>query len=284
MELRHLITLKTIAETGGFKKAAERLDYAQSSVTTHIQELEAEIGKPLFDRLGRNVVLTYYGERLHSYAVKIIELHEQALNTDEEPTGDLVIGISEALTIGRVPPILLEYKRKNPKVNLNLKSVKNYDVPTLLQNGDIDLVLVMEKEDWDISDLYTENLKRERMVLIRPPEQEEMTETILYTEQACSYKSVFNEYLKFQEVEVKESIDFQSIEAIKECVKIGLGISMMPYFSVKEELENNKLSGEEIGSEHPTIATFLAYHKDKWISPAISSMISLIKSHAKNWC
>src|SRR5690625_2396626 len=128
MELRHLITLKTIVERGGFKKAAEHLGYAQSSVTTHIQELEAEVGKPLFDRLGRKVILTHYGERLLSYAIKIIDLHAQALNPDEEPTGDLIIGISESLTIGRIPPILLEYKRSYPKVNLSLKSIENYDV------------------------------------------------------------------------------------------------------------------------------------------------------------
>lgn len=284
MELRHLITLKTIAETGGFKKAAESLGYAQSSVTTHIQELESEVGKPLFDRLGRNVILTHYGERLLSYAVKIIDLHEQALNTDEEPTGDLVIGISESLTIGRVPPILLEYKKTYPKVNLTLRSIENYEVPTYLQNGDIDVALVMEKEDWNISELYTKKLKRERMVLIRPPEQEVTTDTILYTERTCSYKSVFDEYLKFKEVDVKESLDFQSIEAIKQCVKSGLGISMVPYFSVKEELENHQLIGEVIAPQHPTIATFLAYHKDKWVSPAIRSMISLIKSYAKSWC
>jgi len=283
MELRHLITLKTIVERGGFKKAAEHLGYAQSSVTTHIQELEAEVGKPLFDRLGRKVILTHYGERLLSYAIKIIDLHAQALNPDEEPTGDLIIGISESLTIGRIPPILLEYKRSYPKVNLSLKSIENYDVATHLQNGDIDLALVLEKEDWNISELYSEKLKRERMVLIRPPEKEEATETILYTERSCSYKSVFDEYLKYKQVDVKESLDFQSIEAIKQCVKSGLGISMVPYFSVKEELESNKLNGEVIAPEHPAIATFLAYHKDKWLSPSINSMISLIRSHADNW-
>ena len=56
MELRHLITLKTIVEKGGFKKPAEHLGYAQSSVTAHIKELEEEAGKPLFDRLGKKVV------------------------------------------------------------------------------------------------------------------------------------------------------------------------------------------------------------------------------------
>lgn len=201
---------------------------------------------------------------------------------DEEPTGDLIIGISESLTIGRIPPILLEYKRAYPKVNISLKSIENYHIASQLQNGEVDIALVLEKEDWSLPEIYCEKLKRERMVLISPPEKEE-TRTVLYTERSCSYKSVFDEYLRFKQIDVKESLDFQSIEAIKQCVRSGLGISMVPYFSVKEELENNKLTGEEVAPEHPAIATFLAFHKDKWLSPSMSSMISLIRSHAENW-
>ena len=47
MELRQLITFRTIVEVGGFKRAAERLDYAQSSITTHIKQLEKELGSPV---------------------------------------------------------------------------------------------------------------------------------------------------------------------------------------------------------------------------------------------
>jgi DNA-binding transcriptional LysR family regulator len=283
MELRHLITLKTIVEKGGFKKAAEHLGYAQSSVTNHIKELEEEVGNPLFDRLGKKVILTHYGQRFLSYAVKIIDLYTQALNTDEEPTGDLTIGISESLTICRVPSILLEYKKSHPKVNISLKSLDHYDITSSLQNGDIDLALVLEKDDWLLPLLHCERLKRERMVLISPPEKEEDMRTVLYTERTCSYKSVFEEYIRYKQMDVKDSLDFQSIEAIKQCVRSGLGISMVPYFSVKEEIESNKLKGEEVAPEHPSISTFLAYHKDKWLSPSMNSMISLIRSHAENW-
>ncbi|MFD0049578.1 LysR family transcriptional regulator [Actinomycetes bacterium NPDC127524] len=282
MELRHLITLKTIVERGGFKKAAEHLGYAQSSITAHIKELEEELGKPLFDRLGKKVVLTQYGRHFLPYAVKIIDLYSQALNTNEEPTGDLTIGISESLTIGRIPSILLEYKRTYPKVNLSLKSIENYQVASSLQNGDIDLALILEKDDWSLPELHFERLKREKMVLISPIKHEN-TRTVLYTERSCSYKSVFDHYINFKQMDVKESLDFQSIEAIKQCVRSGLGISLVPYFSVKEELESQKLHGEEVEPEHPAISTFLAYHKDKWLSPSINSMIALIKRHSTKW-
>ncbi len=58
MELRHLVTFKSILDLGGFTKAAENLGYAQSTVTMHIQALEEQVGAPLFDRLGKKVVLS----------------------------------------------------------------------------------------------------------------------------------------------------------------------------------------------------------------------------------
>ncbi|KZD45582.1 putative transcriptional regulator YwqM [Bacillus cereus] len=282
MEIRHLITFKTIVEKGGFNKTAEHLGYAQSSITTHIKELEKELGRPLFDRLGKKVMLTQYGHEFLSYATKIIELHNQSLNIDKEPQGDLTLGISESLTIGRIPSILLEYKTKYPKVNLALKSLENYDVTKSLQNGEIDIALLLEKDGWRQEELHSEKLIRERMVLISPL-NEALFHTALYSELRCSYKSVFDEYIRHQEIDIKESLEFQSIEAIKQCVKSGLGVSLVPYFSVKEELESNKLKGKFVSQQHSSISTYLTYHKDKWLSPSIIRMIELIQNHAKAW-
>lgn len=61
MELRHLQTFITIVELEGFTKAAEHLGYAQSTITSHIQILENELGEALFDRLGKKIVLTSVG-------------------------------------------------------------------------------------------------------------------------------------------------------------------------------------------------------------------------------
>lgn len=282
MEIRHLITFKTIVEKGGFNKTAEHLGYAQSSITTHIKELEQELGRPLFDRLGKKVMLTQYGQQFLTYATKIIELYNQSLNIDKEPQGDLILGISESLTICRVPAILLDYKMKYPKVRLLIKSLENDDVATSLKNGDIDLALILEKDDWQQEDLYAEKLIQERMVKISSS-QKILTNTALFAEAKCSYKSVFDEYIRNQAIDIRESLEFQSIEAIKHCVKNGLGFSVVPYFSVKEELEDKKLQGEFVPQQHATISTFLTYHKDKWLSPSIIRMIEIIRKHAQKW-
>ena len=62
MELRQLRTFQTIVEQGSYLRAAEVLGYTQSAVTAQIQQLERELGYPLFERLGRRMVLTAMGQ------------------------------------------------------------------------------------------------------------------------------------------------------------------------------------------------------------------------------
>lgn len=283
MELRHLITFKTIVNKNGFNKAAEHLGYAQSSITTHVKELEKELGRPLFDRLGKRVILTHFGEQYLPYANQIIELYEQSLTIDKEPQGDLTIGISESLTICRIPLILLEFKQKYPKVSLYVKSLENYDVTKSLQSGDIDLALVLENKNWTQEELYIEELVREIMVFISPHSKGDTLNTALYSDLRCSYKSVFDDYIISNELYIKDSIEFQSIEAIKQCVKNGLGVSLVPFFSVKEELKNGLFKGEKVSNQQNSLSTYLTYHKNKWLSPSINSMIELVQKHAKTW-
>ncbi|MEK4670135.1 LysR family transcriptional regulator [Niallia sp. FSL R7-0271] len=283
MELRHLITFKTIVEKNGFNKAAEHLGYAQSSITTHVKELEKVLGNPLFDRLGKKIILTHFGKQFLPYANQIIELYNQSLTIEKEPQGELTIGISESLTICRIPQILLEFKQKYPKVSLHVKSLENYDVTKSLQSGDIDLALILEKENWKQEELHIGELVKERMVFIQPKNKKDALNTALYSDLRCSYKSVFDEYISLNQLDIKDSLEFQSIEAIKHCVKAGLGVSLVPYFSVKEELKGGIFIGEEVTKEQNSLSTYLAYHKDKWLSPSISSMISLVQKHSITW-
>lgn len=72
MDLRHLHTFKTIAEAGSFVQAAERLQYAQSTITLQIQQLEEELGVELFDRRRRKIQLTSAGYTLLIHAQHVL--------------------------------------------------------------------------------------------------------------------------------------------------------------------------------------------------------------------
>src|SRR5262245_13626548 len=107
MELRQLLTFQTIAETGSFTRAAERLGYVQSNVTAHIQALEGELGVVLFDRLGRQVRLTLAGRRLLDYAGRILTLADEACDAVSHAlSGEVLISAPETLCAHRLPVLL----------------------------------------------------------------------------------------------------------------------------------------------------------------------------------
>ena len=74
MTITQLETFLKIAETKNFTSAANELGYAQSTVTTQIKQLEDELGCLVFERLGKTIILTPEGERLLSYAEKLLQL------------------------------------------------------------------------------------------------------------------------------------------------------------------------------------------------------------------
>ncbi len=90
-------------------------------------------------------------------------------------------------------------------------------------------------------------------------------------------------YIQEKQIEVKNRLNFSSLEAIKQCVLSGLGFSILPYFSVEKELASKQIQGESIQLNHTGNATFIVYHKNKQLSAAIKSIISLIKEHRLQW-
>ncbi|WP_269431679.1 LysR family transcriptional regulator [Bacillus sp. JCM 19034] len=164
MELRHLITFHTIVKMDGFKKAADELGYAQSSITGHIKELEDELGKPLFDRLGRKVTLTQAGKDFLPFAREIIQLYSKSKevlhSSDAIPSGQLTIGASESIMIYWLPDIIMEFKEKYPKVELILKSIDYDNLSNQLKNGEIDVALLIELSNWQQNHLVVNKLKK----------------------------------------------------------------------------------------------------------------------------
>ncbi|WP_206185655.1 LysR family transcriptional regulator, partial [Staphylococcus ureilyticus] len=149
MEIRHLKTFVSIVKCGGFTHAADVLGYAQSTVTAHIHELENELKKPLFDRIGKKVILNETGKILFPKAMEIINLEKQArdINNDEELSGDISIGAPETLLTYKLPTLLKKMKLQYPKVNIQIKHLQPHTLKYELKNGNIDLALVLEQEN-----------------------------------------------------------------------------------------------------------------------------------------
>src|SRR5579864_8824673 len=102
MEIHQLRYFCTVARTGSFTRAAEQLGIAQPSLSQQIRTLEKQIGNPLFERLGRSVRLTAYGEALRQPALDILQHVAEA----QSSLASLQEGIRGKLRIGVIPTIM----------------------------------------------------------------------------------------------------------------------------------------------------------------------------------
>ncbi|WP_199620756.1 LysR family transcriptional regulator [Paenibacillus alkalitolerans] len=287
MELRHLITFKTIVDAGGFKKAAEELGYAQSSITAHIKELETELGYPLFDRMGKSITLTEAGRRFLPYAVDIINLYsksKEVLDDNDEPSGPLTIGATESVMIYWLPNVIMDFMNQYPKVELTLKPLDYPHISEQLKKGDIDIAMLVELSSWSPKELTIYSLKNEQLSLVQTAKTSNISETMLYTEKSCSYRSVFEEYLKMEGRTSVTKVELPSIEAIKKCVLCGLGKSFLPCFTIKDEVERGELVELPSNAENYPISIFVSVHKNKWRSTTVDAFLNLIMGSKNQYC
>ncbi|MFV1861563.1 LysR family transcriptional regulator [Bacillus amyloliquefaciens] len=293
MELKQLITFITAAEHVNFTLTAKMLNYAQSSVTSQIKSLEEEIGTPLFERLGKRLFLTEAGKTFKSYAEKIIALTEEAkmaANQARETTGTLKIGATESQCTYRLPPIIKEFKQAFPQVKLIFKPyISNEQAKEQLLQGQLDITFILDVNRSEDA-LHVESLIQDEIKMVAANDhpfpadspaalKDLQNETLLLTEDGCSYRTLFENTLHDAGV-YPNKLEFVSIEAIKQCVMAGLGIGLLPEMTVKDDIAAGRMKELNWQNECP-VFTQLAWHKDKWMSAPLKAFIDLTRKTFK---
>ncbi|TAM75212.1 LysR family transcriptional regulator [bacterium] len=290
MELRQLATFRTVAKTLNVTRAAEELNYAQSSVTAQIQALEEELETPLFERLGRRIVLTGAGGRLVAYAEQLLRLAGEArsaVGRNGEGVDTLRIGAPESLCAYRLPRMLTAFRKRFPRVQLVFQPGLCPDLRRSVGSGEIDVAFLLEEHQF-AGDLTIETLLREPLVLIAEPRhrlarrarispRDLEGEPILAVEKGCTYRARFEELLAQNGVRPSSTIEFGSNEAIKQCVAAGAGIAILPEIAVRAEIAKGMLTALPLSLASLRFYTVMACHKDKWLSPPLAYLLELAR-------
>ncbi|MBU2703488.1 DNA-binding transcriptional LysR family regulator [Sporomusaceae bacterium BoRhaA] len=288
MDLRQLRTFLCIAKMGSFIQAATHLGYTPSTVTTHIKNLESHLGIKLFDRLGHKINLTSEGRTFKTYAEKIIKLADEAkeaVTPSSTPHGTIILGTAESLSTYRIPTLLQTYRHEYDKVELVLKFENCSKIRDCIRNNELDIALIINRKIEE-PDFIVKCLSLEPMLFITAPNHpfakkiispQNLSETcLILTEPGCSYRATIETLLDKANVRPRTSMEVNSIESIKQLVMLGLGISMLPRFTVEKELQNNQLAVAEPHLPLPLYMTQLIYHKNKWLSPALRAFIKTV--------
>ena len=146
IEFQHLRTFLALAESGNFSQTGRHVGLSQSAVSRHILALEDSLGLRLFERLGRRAVLTSAGKALRTRLESLIReaesLPRMLRDLAEGVQGEVRMGASITAANAILPPLLGDYRRRYPAVELALQPANSARVFETLTRGEVDLAIV----------------------------------------------------------------------------------------------------------------------------------------------
>ena len=254
MNLWHLAIFHAVAESGSVSAGASQLRVSQPAVTRQLRQLEAALGSTLLDRLPRGVRLTESGTLLHDYAQRIFALEKEAETAIHElrqlNTGELAIGASSTIGNYLLPPLLAEYRRHYPGIEISVEISNTQTIEENLLNRRLALGLT---EGRLISpELHAEVFLQDQIVPIasaghplarqhRTRVQALVRETLLQRETGSGTRDFVDQMLQRRHLKFAHTISLGSTEAIKKMVAAGGGVAFVSLLAIQAELRTGTL-------------------------------------------
>lgn len=244
----------TVAQNLSFTRAAETLFLTQSAVSHQIARMERDLGVTLFERLGRRVELTPAGRTLLAQSRRVFSAIEDAANAvkqvDQSDSGTLRIGASATACQFIVPEALREFRECFPNYALSITPGDSPAVSEMLLEGSIDLGLLIKSDrqsKLQFHSLFSDELSLvaspyhpiSQLKKVRPQDLADQ-KLVLYSRASSTWHLLERHFARLK-VPVRDPIELGSIEAIKELVKLGLGIAVLARWVCERELEEGSL-------------------------------------------
>lgn len=293
MEIRQLRALAAIAETRTFTAAAQRVHITQAAISMQIRQLEQELGLPVFVRTPRRCVLTEAGERLLERARRILREHDAALAEMSELSGAthgrLRFGsASSSLSSEPLPRILKELQTDHPHADVSVTSGTSESLVRRIVSGDLDLAFVSLPVE--ARGIQTELLLRDELVAIASPghplaRQRVISaftlagERLILGERGGNTRRLIDQFFTQAGLRPQITMELSRINSIKRMVSEGMGVGIVPFQSVIEDVAAGGLvrwwiEGAQINSE-----LGFAYLGGSYRSPVMQTFMKLCRAH-----
>ena len=294
LDSRQLLAFSTLARVGSFTLAAKELGLTQSAISHAMKALEEDVGCRLCDRAGRRVVLTQAGEQFVQHTEKILaEMTSARTGIDALNTwghSRLRIGASTTACQYILPAVLSEFKQQYPRCTLSIEPGDHLRQLELLDRGQIDLALMLEpsgRRDLTFTSLFVDELffvvapNHPWTRLSRVPRESIGSETlILYTKTSHTFRLI-NEHFQACGVPLGHFIELGSMEAIKELVKLGVGVGVIAPWVARNELAQGSLVSFPLGPQ-PLKRRWGVVHRNlRRLSLAEETFVGLCHTHAR---
>ncbi len=296
LDSRQLHAFVALARCQSFTRAAKELFLTQSAVSHAIKSLETEVGSRLVDRAGRRVLLTQAGEQFLRHAEKILREMEAARSGLDALSrwghGRLRVGASTTACQYILPTVLREFKESFPKAVITIEPGDHGHQVELLQNNRVDLAIMLESEiagEFEFVSLFEDELRfltspvhawAQQGRAVRDTLADETL--ILYNKNSYTFRLI-NEYFRDEHLTFGQHIELGSMDAIKELVKIGVGVGVLAPWIARAELESGALVDFPLGRRRLRRTWGVAHLRGRRLSLGEETFIGLCRSVAETF-
>lgn len=236
-----LRTFLTLYETKNFTNAARKLHRTQSAISLQVARLEELVGKQLFKRDNRHVLLTPEGEQLVGYARRMLKLENDLLKSfqEEEVSGSVSFGIPEDIATTYLPKILANFVEDHPSILLHVNCEFTLNLLQRYEAGDHDLVLI--KQDPDHPHPSSREFWREPLVWVCSSKisavEFDRPIPLILAPSPCVYRKRAIDALDEADIDWRIVYTSPSLTGTIAAVKAGLGISVLPLKMIPKGLQ-----------------------------------------------
>ncbi|MDR6121961.1 DNA-binding transcriptional LysR family regulator [Bacillus sp. SLBN-46] len=277
MDLHQLYVFTKVVEHKSFSKAAEDIFLSQSTVSSHIQSLEKTLGIKLFDRVGRESILTPNGERLYQWARKLLLLKDQALLDLKQGMTDLrgMIRMAVSSVPGQfvIPKMVKQFRQNYPEVYFHIHQSSSKTVAEKVLNGSVDFGILGEKYEDD--KLRYIPLLKEKLVLVTSNElnltgpvniHDLLPYPFVMRNSNSGTNAIFERFLKKNNI-AKDQLNIVSYiedgQSLLQFVIQNVGISVMSEIAAREYFDKNMLKMHELSDFGDERYFYLVYNVNK---------------------
>jgi DNA-binding transcriptional LysR family regulator len=279
-----------VAETGSFSQAAEQLHLTQPAVTRRIQLLEEQAGARLFDRLGRQVLLTEAGRTLLPRAQQILALISTTLQELQDLSGavrgQLRLLTSHHIGLHRLPEVLRAFKLRYPQVQLNIRFFNSQETHQRILDGEGDLgITTLEPGE---APLERHVIWIDRLLFVVAPGHPLAQRASVSLKDVAAYPAILpdarfytgrivRELFEQKQLPLRldEDLSTEYLETIKALIGIGESWSVLP----QTMLENGELVALQVKGVQLQRELVCIRHRERSLNRAAQAFLELLEEH-----
>ena len=295
VSIRQLQIFEAVAKTESFTRAAVSLDMTQPAVSMQMRQLEEFAKAPLFERQGKNAVLTSVGLTLYEHVKKIIVQYQnmEAAMSEIKDVHEGSITISAATTANHfISHMLAGFSQHHENIKFSLDITNRESLVKQLQDYVPDFVVMGEPPA--TLNLESEVIMPNPLVMIASPDhplankkkilmREVVTEVLVVREKGSGTRATIERHFEKNGYKFLSSFEMGSNEAVKHAVVAGLGLGIVSLHTIKMELESKNLVVLNVRGLPIMRNWHIVTRKGKHLSPAAKAFREHILDEANSY-